>query len=147
MKEKKQRERIISSIYHAIRQIYQGDAVMVWFSFYKNISEAIFGAFYSIYLIKYIYECIEEGVDFRKLLLMVSIFCTLHCIIHFTSAYHSYRQKIAEMKVYRHIFSNIIHKAKKIEISQYENPGFYDNFSRALDEALEQGIWGMLFTT
>lgn len=147
MKEKKQKDRIISSIYHAIRQIYQGDAIMVWFSFYKNISEAIFGAFYFIYLIKYIYECIENGVDFHKLFVMVSIFCILHCIIHFTSAYHSYRQKIAEMKVYRHIFSNIIHKAKKIEISQYENPGFYDNFSRALDEALEQGIWGMLFTT
>lgn len=86
-------------------------------------------------------------MDFSKLFIMVSIFCIVHIIIHLTSAFHSYCQKIAEMKVYRHIFQKIIRKAKKIKINQYENPDFYDNFSRALDEALEQGIWGMLFTT
>ena len=147
MKKEKQKESVVASIINAIKQIYQGDHVIVYFSFYKNITEAIFNTAYSIYLIKFIYECIEDRVDFRKLFLMVSIFCIMHVVIHFTSAYHSYRQKIAEMKVYRHIFQNIMKRAKRIEISQYENPKFYDNFSRALDEALEQGIWGMLFTT
>lgn len=147
MKKEKQKENILGSIGNAIYQIWQGDHTIVYFSFYKNISEAIFNAFYSIYLIKYIYECIENRVDFHKLFFMVSIFCIVHVIIHLTSAFHSYYLKIAEMKVYRYIFQKIIHRAKKIEISQYENPNFYDNFSRALDEALEQGIWGMLFTT
>lgn len=147
MKKEKKKENIIGSICNAVYQIWQGDHAIVYFSFYKNISEAIFGALYSIYLIKYIYECIEDHVDFRKLFMMVSIFCIIHVIIHLTSAFHSYCQKIAEMKVYRHIFEKIIHKAKRISISQYEKPDFYDKFSRALDEALEQGIWGMLFTT
>lgn len=147
MKKKKEKEKILRSITNAIYQIYKGDHAIVYFSFYKNISEAIFNAIYGIYLIKFIYECIEDHVDFHKLFFMVSIFCIVHIIIHLTSAFHSYCQKIAEMKVYRYIFQNIIHRAKKIEISQYENPNFYDNFSRALDEALDQGIWGMLFTT
>lgn len=147
MKAKKKKENIIGSICNAIYQIWKGDHAIVYFSFYKNISEAIFDAFYSIYLIKYIYECIENHVDFHKLFVMVSVFCIVHIIIHLTSAFHSYCLKIAEMKVYRHIFQNIIHKAKRVEITQYENPNFYDNFSRALDEALEQGTWGMLFTT
>lgn len=147
MKRQKKKENILGSIGNSIYQIWQGDHAIVYFSFYKNISEAIFNALYSIYLIKYIYECIENRVDFHKLFFMVSIFCIVHVIIHLTSAFHSYCLKIAEMKVYRHIFQKIIHRAKKIEISQYENPNFYDNFSRALDEALEQGIWGMLFTT
>lgn len=147
MKRQKKKENILGSIGNSIYQIWQGDHAIVYFSFYKNISEAIFNALYSIYLIKYIYECIENRVDFHKLFFMVSIFCIVHVIIHLTSAFHSYCLKIAEMKVYRHIFQKIIHRAKKVEISQYENPNFYDNFSRALDEALEQGIWGMLFTT
>lgn len=146
-KEKKKKESILGSIANAISQIYQGDPAIVYFSFYKNVTEAIFGAVYGIYLIKYIYECIESRVDFSKLFWMVCIFCIVHVIIHFTSAFHSYRLKISEMKVYRHIFQNIIHRAKHISIDQYEKPEFYDNFSRALDEALEQGIWGMLFTT
>ena len=149
-KKKETREKkdsILGSIANAIRLIYEGDHAFVYFSFYKNITEAIFGALYSIYLIKFIYECIEKGVDFRKLFVMVSIFCIVHVIIHLTSAFHSYCLKITEMKVYRHIFGKIIHRAKKIEISQYENPDFYDKFSRALDESLEQGIWGMIFVT
>lgn len=145
--EAKKKESILGSICNAIYQIWQGDHAIVYFSFYKNISEAIFNAIYSIYLIKYIYECIESNVDFHKLFVMVSVFCIVHVIIHLTSAFHSYCLKIAEMKVYRHIFQKIIRRAKKVEISQYENPDFYDHFSRALDEALEQGTWGMLFTT
>lgn len=141
------KESIPGSIVNAIRQIYQGDHGIVYFSFYKNVSEAIFNALYSIYLIKFIYECIENHIEFKKLFIMVSIFSIIHIIIHMTSAYHSYRIKICEMRVYRHIFEGIIHHAKKISIAQYENPKFYDNFSRALDEALERGIWGMLFTT
>lgn len=147
MKKEKKKENILGSICNAIYQIWQGDHAIVYFSFYKNITEAIFGALFGIYLIKFIYESIEKRVDFSKLFIMVSIFCIVHIIIHLTSAFHSYCQKIAEMKVYRHIFQKIIRKAKKIKINQYENPDFYDNFSRALDEALEQGIWGMLFTT
>lgn len=147
MKKEKKKENILGSICNAIGQIYQGDRAIVYFSFYKNVTEAIFNAIYSIYLIKFIYECIENHVDFHKLFVMVGIFCIVHIIIHLTSAYHSYYLKIAEMKVYRHIFQKIIRKAKKIEINQYENPNFYDKFSRALDEALEQGTWGMLYTT
>lgn len=147
MKNERKNERVLKGIRNAIHQIYQGDPGIVYFSFYKNISESIFSALYSIYLIKFIYECIEKGVDFRKLFVMVSIFCGIHVIIHFTSAFHSYRLKISEMKVYRNIFQNIIHRAKKIAINQYENPDFYDKFSRALDESLEQGIWGMIWAT
>ncbi len=145
--KKEKKENILGSICNAIYQIWQGDRAIVYFSFYKNITEEIFGALFGIYLIKFIYECIEKRVDFSQLFIMVSIFCVVHIIIHLTSAFHSYCQKIAEMKVYRHIFQKIIRKAKRIKIDQYENPDFYDNFSRALDEALEQGIWGMLFTT
>lgn len=146
-KKEKKKESVLRSMKNAISQIYQGDAVIVWFSFYKNVSEAIFNAVYSIYLIKFIYECIEEQVDFYKLFVMVSIFCVVHIILHLTSAFHSYYLKISEMKVYRYLFQRVMHRAKRIALAQYENPKFYDDFSRALDEALEQGIWGMLFTT
>lgn len=147
MKQKNKKDSVIGSICNAISLIYQGDPAIVYFSFYKNISEAIFDAIYSIYLIKFIYESIENHIDFRKLFVMVCIFCIVYVIIHLTSAFHSYCQKIAEMKVYRHIFGKIMDRAKRITIDQYENPDFYDNFSRALDESLERGIWGMLWTT
>lgn len=145
MREKK-RENIAYQIIQALHQIYEGDPPIVWFIFVKNILEAVFDAICGVYFIKYIYECIEDRVDFQKLFVMVSIVCTFHIVVHLISAYNNYLERISTMKIYRHIFQKIIHRAKKIEISQYEDPKFYDNFSRALDEALEQGMGGLFLT-
>lgn len=144
--KRKGKERILYHIIQALRQIYEGDPQIVWFTFSKNILEAAFDAVCSVYFIKFIYECIEDHVDFYKLFVMVSIVSIFYIVIHLISAYNNYLEKIAIMKIYRHIFQGIIHRAKRIEISQYENPKFYDNFSRALDEALEQGMGGLFLT-
>lgn len=143
---KKKNENILYQIIQALRQIHQGDPPMVWLTFSKNILEAAFDAFCAVYFIKYIYECIENQVDFHKLFVMVSVFCVFHIGVHFLSAYNNYMEKISTMRIYRHIFQQIIQKAKRIGINQYENPKFYDEFSRALDEALEQGMGGLFLT-
>lgn len=143
---KKHKEHILYNIIQALRQIYQGNPPIVWYTFFKNIIEAVFDAICGVYFIKYIYECIEDHIDFHNLFVMVSVFCIFHVIVHLISAYNNYLEKISTMKIYRHIFQKIIHRAKKIEISQYEDPKFYDNFSRALDEALEQGMGGLFIT-
>lgn len=140
---KKKNENILYQIIQALRQIHEGDPPMVWLTFSKNILEAAFDAFCAVYFIKYIYECIENQVDFHKLFVMVSVFCVFHIGVHFLSAYNNYMEKISTMRIYRHIFQQIIQKAKRIGINQYENPKFYDEFSRALDEALEQGMGGL----
>lgn len=143
---KKKNENILYQIIQALRQIQEGDPPMVWLTFSKNILEAAFDAFCAVYFIKYIYECIENHVDFQKLFMMVSVFCVFHIGVHFLSAYNNYMEKISTMRIYRHIFQKIIQKAKKIGINQYENPKFYDEFSRALDEALEQGMGGLFLS-
>lgn len=140
---KKKNENILYQIIQALHQIHEGDPPMVWLTFSKNILEAAFDAFCAVYFIKYIYECIENHVDFQKLFIMVSVFCVFHIVVHLLSAYNNYMEKISTMRIYRHIFQQIIQKAKKIGINQYENPKFYDEFSRALDEALEQGMGGL----
>lgn len=139
-------ENILYHIIQALGQIRQGDPKIVWLTFCRNILEAAFDAVCAVYFIKFIYECIEDQVDFQKLLILVSIISIFHIGVHLLSAYNNYMEKISTMKIYRHIFQQIIHRAKKISIKQYENPEFYDNFSRALDEALEQGMGGLFLT-
>lgn len=142
----RKKENVLYNIVSALYQIYQGNPPIVWYVFFKNIIEAVFDAFCGVYFIKYIYECIENHVDFHKLFVLVSVFCIFHIIVHLISAYGRYLEEIARMKIYRHIFQKIIHRAKKIKLSQYESPEFYDSFSRAMDEALEQGMGGLFLT-
>lgn len=140
------KESILQNMFQALHLIYEGDPPTCRLIFAKNIIEAVFDAICGVYFIKYIYECIEDQVDFHKLFVMVSAVCIFHIVVHLISAYSSYMEKISTMRIYRYIFQKIIHRAKKIEISQYEDPKFYDNFSRALDEALEQGMGGLFLT-
>ncbi len=137
------KENTLYHIVQALRQLYQGDPFIVWLIFSKNILEGVFDGICGVYFIKFIYECIEDHADFHKLFVMVGIVCIFHIIVHLISAYSGYQEKISRMKIYRHIFRQMIHHAKKVEISQYEDPRFYDRFSRAMDEALEQGMGGM----
>ncbi len=137
------KENTLYHIIQALHQIYQGDRSIVWLTFGKNILEGAFDGICGVYFIKFIYESIENHVDFRKLFVMVSSVCMFHILVHLISAYNGYLEKISRMKIYRHIFGQMIHHAKRVEISQYEDPGFYDRFSRAMDEALEQGMGGM----
>ena len=58
MNNKNKKDSILKSIGNAISLIYQGDKAIIYFSFYKNITEAVFDAFFDIYLIKFIYESI-----------------------------------------------------------------------------------------
>lgn len=132
------------SIRNTIGWVHRGDAPMVCFTFCKHISEGIFDALYSVYLIKFIYESIQYGIEYKRLVIMVSVFCLFHIIIHVTSAYWNYRIRIMNMKMYRYIFKRIMHKAKQIELEQYEKPEFYDNFSKVLDEALNYGMRGFV---
>ena len=46
--KKEKKENILGSICNAIYQIWQGDHAIVYFSFYKNITEEIFGALFGI---------------------------------------------------------------------------------------------------
>ena len=140
---KSRKENTLYHIVQAMRQLYQGDPYIVWLIFGKNILEGAFDGICGVYFIKFIYESIENHVDFHKLFVMVGIVCVFHILVHLISAYSGYQEKISRMKIYRHIFSQMIHHAKKVDISQYEDPKFYDRFSRAMDEALEQGMGGL----
>lgn len=67
MTEKK-KENTLLSIVQAMRQLYQGDPAIVWLTFGKNIIEGAFDGICGVYFIKFIYECIEDQVDFTSCL-------------------------------------------------------------------------------
>ncbi len=92
----KKKENTLSSIAQAMRQLYQGDPSIVWLTFGKNIIEGVFDGICGVYFIKFIYECIEDHVDFRKLLIMVSAVCIFHILVHLLSAYNGYLENISK---------------------------------------------------
>ena len=131
------------SMLYTIKMIWKADKGCVIFSFYKNSSEELFHAFFFIYLTQAIYTYIEEKTPYMQLVKLIVFFCCLHILIHFAAAGHAYYIRLKTPVVYRHLFLQVIKKATTIDLMRYEQPDFYDKFSRALDECLTKVMDGL----
>lgn len=146
--EMKRRDREAwNSMCYTIHTVWEADKGSVLFPFYKNITEYVFNGFFDIYLIKYIYECIDQHISYSLLARTVLIFCLIQIVVHINSASQAYYVNVKKPKIYRHVFNRVINKARTIELTRYEQPDFYDHFSRALDECLNHAEDGIVEMT
>ncbi|SFR80799.1 ABC transporter ATP-binding protein [Anaeromicropila populeti] len=143
MEKKKKEMNMAESMKYLLKTIWKADKGCVIFSFYKNCSEEIFVSFFFVYMTQKIYECIEKKSPYSQLAKVVIIFCLLHICIHIGSAFYTYNIRLKTPIVYRYIFDKVITKATTIEITRYEQPDFYDKFSRSLDECLNKAMDGL----
>lgn len=140
---KKNEMSVAGSMVYTLKTIWNADKGCVIYSFYKNITEEIFISFFVVYCTQLIYSFIEKKIEFEKLIKIVLLFCLLHVAIHLASAGYAYYIRLKRPVVYRHIFNKVINKATKIELSRYEQPDFYDKFSRVFDECLTKAMDGL----
>lgn len=141
--EKYKEMSVWQSMGYMIQTIWKADKGCVLYTFYKNCSEIVFDAFFFVYMTQTIYTYIDEKASYGQLAQLVIFFCVLHIIIHLVSAGHAYYIRLKTPKVYHYIFDRVITKATHIELTRYEQPDFYDKFSRALDECLNKAMDGL----
>ncbi|MCI8563672.1 MAG: ABC transporter ATP-binding protein [Lachnospiraceae bacterium] len=147
MKNEKMKMGVGKSICYMLKTIWNADKGCVIYSFYKNCTEEVFSSFFVITMMQIIYGYIENGKPYLDLVKFVLLFCSLHICIHLASAGHAYYIRLKTPKVYGHVFNKVIEKATHIELTRYEQPDFYDQFSKALDECLTKAMEGLrLFT-
>ena len=147
MKKENMKMGVGKSICYMLKTIWDADKGCVIYSFYKNCTEEVFSSFFVIAMMQIIYGYIENGKPYMDLVKFVVLFCSLHICIHLVSAGHAYYIRLKTPKVYGHVFNKVIEKATHIELTRYEQPDFYDQFSKALDECLTKAMEGLrLFT-
>lgn len=146
-KDKKKDMSVTGSMLYTLKMIWRADKGCVIYSLYKNCTEEVFHAFFFVYFTQMIYTFIEKKMEFTTLAKIIIIFCLLHIVIHFGSAGYAYYIRLKQPVVYRYIFRNVINKATQIELSRYEQPDFYDKFSRVFDECLNKAMDGLSLLT
>ncbi|MDF2943109.1 MAG: transporter related [Herbinix sp.] len=86
-------------------------------------------------MIQYIFECIEKGYSFGRISIFILILCTTQIGIHILSAYYDYYFYRNNPKIFGSIYGGVIKKSINIPLYKYESPDYYDEYTRALDEA------------
>ncbi len=139
-KEKTKKDSSLRHLIYSLKQIWEADKLLLVFTLFKNSIEQVFYVFFFVYLTKYIFNCIENNIEYTKLFWFLVIACSLHICIHFICGWYETYRKIKTPEVYRHIFHRVMDISDSLELKDYESPEFYDKFARALDRCVDDAI-------
>jgi ATP-binding cassette subfamily B protein len=122
-----------NNLFYAFKLVWQGNKGYIIWTMVRNIYTAAFIAYLHIYVLKYILTCIEENRPFTDLVFYVGIICAGHILAHIVSAYHEYYIRKCAPLITKSMFGKVMEVSSKMEYKRFEQPDFYDKYTRALD--------------
>ncbi len=97
--------------------------------------------FYSIFLLRFIVKAIENGTDFKRVaMLLVLVLVYGMSTGAFTAWYWNWYRRKVKLKIDEMLLKKMYEKAVECDLSCYENPEFYDKYTRANSEILQRSI-------
>ena len=136
----KKRRKQNGNLLYVLKLVWESDRLLLIFTLFKNAVEQIFGVFFFVYLTKYIFECIEKNISYDKLFRFLVIACSLHVVIHFINGWYETYRKINTPEIYRTVFHKVMDITETMELKDFEDPGFYDMYARALDKCVDDAM-------
>lgn len=137
---KKKKDSVIKDLVYALGLVYRADKLLLFFTLFKNSVEQFFYVFFFVYLTKYVYTCIENGIEYRKLLYFLLAACGGHVVVHFICGWYETYRKIYTPKIYGYIYHKIMDITDKMELLDFENPNYYDIYSKASDRCVDDAM-------
>jgi len=122
-----------------LKIMWQGCKGYVLYTFIKEFVENVFWTVFSVWLTEWIYIAIENKTPFTALASFVGAMCIGHVCIHISAAIHQLCEKQFLPEIYRNFYKRVIHKSISMEYARFEEPDFYDKYTRALNECQWRG--------
>ena len=134
--KKKTKHSTLSNNLYILKQILTASPGRILFDLSGSIITSVSNILLDVYLLKYIINGIQEGLDFKRLVGFILIITAFH--IFSTAFSHYYWQKFAPVsnqKIYSHIQKALFEKSSSVELACFEDPDFYDKYVKAISEA------------
>ena len=134
--KKKTKHSTLSNNLYILKQIHTASPGRILFDLSGIIITSVSNILLDVYLLKYIINGIQEGLDFKRLVGFILIITAFY--IFSTAFSHYYWQKFAPVsnqKIYSHIQKALFEKSSSVELACFEDPDFYDKYVKAISEA------------
>lgn len=137
--KKKEKSSSMSNVMYMLKILCHGSCGYVIYTFVKEFAENVFWTIFSVYLTEWIYKAIENETPFAVLVSFVGAMCIGHICIHISAAIHQLCEKQFLPKMYQDFYKRVIRKSISMEYIRFEQPDFYDKYTRALNECQWRG--------
>lgn len=137
--KKEDNQSALSNVMYMLGILWHGSRGYVIYTFIKEFTENVFWTVFSVYLTEWIYKAIENETPFAALASFVGAMCIGHICIHISAAIHQLCEKQFLPKMYQDFYKRVIRKSISMEYARFEQPDFYDKYTRALNECQWRG--------
>ncbi|MDE6712592.1 MAG: ABC transporter ATP-binding protein/permease [Lachnospiraceae bacterium] len=137
--KKEEKNSSLSNVMYMLNILWHGSRGYVLYTFIKEFTEKVFWTIFSVYLTEWIYIAIEKETPFAALASFIGAMCIGHICIHIMAAIHQLCEKQFLPKMYQDFYKRVIRKSISMEYTYFEQPDFYDKYTRALNECQWRG--------
>ncbi len=97
--------------------------------------------FYSVFLLRFIMKAIENGTEFSKVIMLLVLLLIYGVVTGtFIAWYWNWYRRKVKLRIDEMLLGKMYEKAVECDLSCYENPDFYDKYTRANAEILQRGM-------
>ncbi len=134
-REKSFTGRIIRNNWYAMREAVEICPKRVWVALISRLVDYMLWVFYSAFFVRYILDALEQEKPLKEVLLAVLLIGGGSLLLEMFLFYCSNVWFPAwNVTIFHSLYKKIYKKAENVEIACYENRGFYDKFSTAVDD-------------
>lgn len=137
--KKKSRIKVFANNAYAVRTVWEISKKRVIHTAVNSIAGYAEWIFVSIFFLRYVINAIETKAPFGRIMVFVGI-----CFAVFGgfALYDSYMQSVVipftDNKIYRTLYKKLYAKARNVELACFEDAGFYNRYTMALDGSAQK---------
>jgi len=127
---------IIRNNAYMLRMIYSITPGRIFAKLLEAFTSYFTWVFFSIIFVQFLLESLENHRSYHSVVVFVmGSMAALGLLILFTSWYNQRYARFTEQKLYQAVSMKLFKKASQVDVGCYENPQFYDQYTRAASEA------------
>ncbi len=133
-KEKLSAGQLIKNCLFAVGELFRNSPLYETLYVLETLIGTAFSAFMSTFYVKFLVNMLEEGATFKKAATLIIGFCVAETALFVFENVLSYYEWFNIRQRYAKTFNlRLFRKAANVELECYEDPVFYDKYTRALD--------------
>ena len=133
-KEKLSAGQLVKNCLFAVGELFRNSPLYETLYVLETLIGTAFSAFMSTFYVKFLVNMLEEGATFKKAATLIIGFCVAETALFVFENVLSYYEWFNIRQRYAKTFNlRLFRKAANVELECYEDPVFYDKYTRALD--------------
>lgn len=132
MKQNKEKIPVLKNVIFALKLIWEADKKMLIGIFAAEIANNVLSMYVqNILFLKVLLSIIDGNADFKTYFVSLLLFFGIYLAVNVVSTFANRTKLISTKVVLKKLNNKIFGKAIRLDVSCYENPEFYDRYTRA----------------